>query len=163
MNKQTMQKSITSAIAALFVLLFLWLSAVPLLSWYEYSSNEHQLDAAVQRWHEDGIEDYSFRFEMSAYFRVPFSDAVQVFVRESEIVDVVNDRTLAKMLDSQYKGIPLTVDQLFQHVRSELASNMKTVDVTYDEEYGFPSKIRVSEGESERDAVVYTVTSFEQL
>ena len=42
-----MPKHLVPIVATVFVMLFLWLSAVPLLAWYEFSAQHQELQDAV--------------------------------------------------------------------------------------------------------------------
>ena len=45
-----MPKQLVPIVAAVFVMLFLWLSTVPLLSWYEFSAHHQALQDAMFQW-----------------------------------------------------------------------------------------------------------------
>ena len=73
-------------VAAVFVLLFLWPSTVPLLSWYEFSAHHQALPDAMFQWNRQALRNYSFEVEISANRRPPRLEPIRIHVQEAKFL-----------------------------------------------------------------------------
>ncbi len=92
-----MPKHIVPIVAAVFVMLFLWLSTVPLLSWYEFSAQHQALQDATFQWNRRALRNYSFEVEISANRRPPRLEPIRIDVREAKFLAayrVVDDEVI---------------------------------------------------------------------
>lgn len=116
------------------------------------------------QWEAQGISHY--RFDLTIACFCPFSDIIPVRVE-------VQDGKIVSMLDTN--GHPLrpeiqatfaaagTIDNLFD-LAGENLTNADKVEITYDEQYGFPASISVDRIElAVDDEISYFVENFEVL
>ncbi len=81
-----MPKHLVPIVAAVFVMLFLWLSTLPLLSWYEFSAQHQALQDATFQWNRHALRNYNFEVEISANRRPPRLDPIRIHVREAKFL-----------------------------------------------------------------------------
>jgi hypothetical protein len=81
-----MPKHVVPIVAAVFVMLFLWLSTVPLLSWYEFSAQHQALQDATFQWNRHALRNYSIEVEISANRRPPRLEPIRIDVREAKFL-----------------------------------------------------------------------------
>jgi hypothetical protein len=156
-----MPKHLIPIVATVFVLLFVWLSMAPLLSWYELSSYADELDEASFKWKNSGITDYSYVYEISSYFAPPLSGSVRIIVRDSKLasVNLVDGGDTVDI--SAMSTVPGTIDLTFEFITTLLGEYPYAIDVEYDAVLGYPKRVMVDFSKSTEDEVTYFIKSFE--
>ncbi len=146
--------------ATVFVMLFVWLSMAPLLSWYELGSYAEELDEASIKWGRSGVTSYSYVYEISSYYAPPLPGPVSVVVLDGQL-------SSASLVDggepveiSGMPAVPGTVELLFEFITSLLEKYPYQIDIDYDSDFGYPKKIVVDFSESTDDNATYTLKSF---
>lgn len=158
-----MPKHLIPIVATVFVLLFVWLSMAPLLSWYEFGSYADELDEASLKWKNSGITDYSYVYEISSYFAPPLPGSVRIIVRNSRPASV-NLVDSGEAYDiSTISTVPGTIDLSFEFITTLLAEYPYAIEVEYDADLGYPKKIIVDYSKSTEDKVTYFIRSFEVI
>ena len=158
-----MPKHLIPIVATVFVLLFVWLSMAPLLSWYELGSYADELDEASIKWKKSGITDYSYVYEISSYFAPPLPGSVRIIVRNSQLasVNLVDGGNTVDI--SAMSTVPGTIDLSFEFITTLLGQYPYVIDVEYDAVLGYPKKVVVDFSESTEDEVTYFIKSFEVI
>ena len=156
-----MPKHLIPIVATVFVLLFVWLSMAPLLSWYEFAGHADELDAASFKWKNSGITDYSYVYEISSYFAPPLPGSVRIIVRDSKLasVNLVDGGDTVDI--SAMSTVPGTIDLSFEFITSLLGEYPYAIDVEYDAVLGYPKRVKVDFSKSTEDEVTYFIKSFE--
>jgi hypothetical protein len=158
-----MPKHLIPIVATVFVLLFVWLSMAPLLSWYEFGGHADELDEASSKWKNSGITDYSYVYEISSYFAPPLPGSVRIIVRDSKLasVNLVHGGNTVDI--SAMSTVPGTIDLSFEFITSLLGEYPYAIDVEYDAVLGYPKRVMVDFSKSTEDEVTYFIKSFEVI
>ncbi len=158
-----MPKHLVPIVATVFVMLFVWLSMTPLLSWYEFGGYAEELDDASFKWRNSGVTDYSYVYEISSYFAPPLPGPVRIVVRDSKL-------SSANLLDGGEKinisampAVPGTIDVSYEFITTLLAEYPYAIDVEYDADLGYPKRIKIDFSKSTDDEVTYFIKSFEVI
>jgi hypothetical protein len=158
-----MPKHLIPIVATVFVMLFVWLSMAPLLSWYEYGGYADELDEASFKWKNSGITDYSYVYEISSYFAPPLPGSVRIIVRDSKLasVNLVDSGEIINI--SAMSAVPGTIDLSFEFITTLLAEYPYAIDVEYDAVLGYPKRVMVDFSKSNEDEVTYFIKAFEVI
>ena len=102
---------------------------------------EDQLEAARQRWDDAGISDYTMVYQPVCFCP-----------EQHFTVTVEDDVVVSSSIDGAGMGIPtLTVDDLFDEIQSAIDDGAAHIDVTYDDDLGYPVSHWVDESENIAD------------
>lgn len=100
------------------------------------------LQSAKAQWDAAGITDYDFTYRVQCFCPETIR---RVTVRDGEVVEVVDEA-------ESFEGWPgLTIDDLFDELETAIEAPAFTIDVTYDEGYGFPSDYFIDEEQNMAD------------
>ncbi len=146
--------------ATVFVMLFVWLSMAPLLSWYEFGSNAEELEEASIKWSRSGVTSYSYVYEISSYYAPPLPGPVSVVVRDGKLSSTSLVEGGEPVEISGMSAVPGTIELLFDFITSLFEEYPYQIDVDYDSDLGYPRKIVVDFSESTDDNATYTLKSF---
>ena len=155
-------KHFVPILATLLVMLFMWLSSVPLLSWYQFSAQHQELDDASFRWYHEKIDNYSFEFDTSNPEQYPFRMPVRIHVRDGAYLTAYEVDSGLEIDISGVANLPSSFDQAFAFVADLLERQPRTIDVQYDSLAHFPARIAVNFGASEQDVSIYYFRSFRE-
>ena len=158
-----MQKHLVPIVATVFVLLFVWLSMAPLLSWYEFGGYAEELDDASNKWRGSGITDYSFVYEISSYFAPPLAGPVHIIVRDSRLFSANLLDGGGKIEISTMPTVPGTIELSYEFITTLLAEYPYDIDIEYDAALGYPKRVMVDFNDSDDDQVTYFIKSFEVI
>ena len=157
-----MPKQLVPIVATVFVVLFLWLSAVPLLSWYEYSSYHEQVAEESFQWHHSDVDSYSFEFEFRDFQSEFVPGPVRIHVRDS-IFQAAYLYDSNETIDiTGFTDFPQTIEAAFEIVTRLLEEHPYEIDVEYDAVLHYPKRISVSYSRSEHDGALYAIRSLSQ-
>jgi hypothetical protein len=156
-----MPRHLVPIIATVFVVLFLWLSAVPLLSWYELSAHHQELQDALFQWNRHALRNYSFEVEISANDRPPRLDPIRIQVRDAKFLAAyrVDDGQIVDTAGSA--AVPDTIDASFELVSRLLEERPYEFSVEYDATWSYPRRIHVADSKEGRNRVMYSIRGFE--
>ena len=154
-------KQFVPLIATVFVLLFLWLSAVPILSWYEQSGKFEELKDAEFQWFHSGIRYYDFEIEVMAGSSPPDTEPIRISVRDLNYYSAyrVDDEQPIDLSSVQH--IPQTINDSFELISNLLQDHSRNVAVEYDATYFYPRRIVVGRTDNPVDEVTYSIRWFE--
>ncbi len=147
--------------AAVFVMLFLWLSTVPLLSWYEFSAHHQALQDAMFQWNRHALGNYSFEVEISANRRPPRLDPIRIDVREARFLAAyrVDDDEVIDIAD--LVRVPKTIEASYELISGMLDERPYEFAVEYDAIWGYPKRIQLVDRKDGQDWVRYSIRWFE--
>jgi hypothetical protein len=156
-----MPKHLVPIVAAVFVMLFLWLSAVPLLSWYEFSAHHQELQDAMFQWNRHELRNYSFEFEISANHRPPRLDPIRIYVREAKFLAAyrVDDDEVIDI--GGLVGVPDTIEASYELISRLLEERPYEFAVEYDAAWSYPKRIRIADSKEGQNWVNYNIRRFE--
>jgi hypothetical protein len=156
-----MQKHLVPIVATLFVMLFLWLSSVPLLSWYEFSAHHQELQDAMFQWHRHELKNYTFEVEISANSRPPRLDPIRIHVRDAKFLAAyrADDDEIVAM--AGLADVPTTIEAIFALVSRLLEERPYEFSVDYDATWAYPKRIQFSGSDNGNDQVTYNIRRFE--
>ena len=158
-----MPKHLIPIVATVFVMLFVWLSMTPLLSWYEFGGYAEELDDASNKWRSNGITNYRFVYEISSYFAPPLPGPVNIIVRDSKLSSASLLDGGGKIDISAMPTVPGTIELSYELITTLLAEYPYGIDIEYDAALGYPKKIMVDFDDSTNDEVTYFIKSFEVI
>jgi len=150
-------------VATVFVMLFLWLSSIPLLSWYEYSAHHQQLDDASFAWHQQKVSDYSFEFDAGGSVIFPVRLPLRMHVRDGKLLAAYELDGNEAVDISGLSNVPHTVDMAFDIIAGLLEQRPYSIDIQYDALLHYPRKISVRHSDSDRDSVTYYLGSLREI
>lgn len=156
-----MPKHLVPIVATVFVTLFLWLSAIPLLSWYEFSAHHQELADASHQWHHKDISDYSFEFGYLNFNNRPIPGPVRIHVRDSTFVAAYRIDNNASVDITGLEDVPETIEAAFALVSRHLAGHPHRIDIEYDAVLHYPARISVSHSDSRHDVATVYIRWFE--
>jgi len=158
-----MPKHLIPIVATVFVMLFVWLSMAPLLSWYEFGGYAEELDAASFKWSNSGVSDYSYVYEVSSYYAPPVSGPIRIIVRDSEFLNARLVESGESIDISAIPAVPGDIELAFEFIATLLAEYPYAFDVEYDANLGYPQKIMIKFNESTDDEATYFIRDFEVI
>jgi len=158
-----MPKHLIPIIATVFVMLFVWLSMTPLLSWYEFSSHAEELEDASFKWRSSGVSSYRYVYEISSYYAPPIPGAVHVVVRDGKLFSarLVEDGDPVDI--SAMPTVPGTMEKVFELIATLLSEYPYAIEVEYDAELAYPKKIVIDYSEATDVNASYFLKSFEVI
>ncbi len=158
--RDQMPKHLVPIVAAVFVMLFLWLSTVPLLSWYEFSAHHQALQDATFQWNRQALRNYSFEVEISANRRPSRLDPIRIHVREARFLEAfrVDDDEVIDIAD--LARVPKTIEASYELVSRLLEERLYEFAVEYDATWAYPKRIQLVESKDGRDWVRYSIRRF---
>ena len=159
-SKRRPGRNIVPIIAVLFVSLFLWLSATPLLMWFEHYEFEQELRDAEARWQRSGVANYSFVFRNSS-MHAPTSSELRIEIRNSSFFAAHDADTGHAIPDSQLSQMPLTIEAIFDDAERLLAMRPARFDARYHSVLGYPISINAYFSDSTHDEVDYAIRQLE--
>ena len=152
-----MQKHLVPIVATVFVMLFLWLSAVPLISWYELTAYHQELADRSFQWHHSGISDYSFDFEYLDSKTRPVPGPIRIHVQDSKFINAHRIDT-GELVDlSAMTDVPRTIESAFSIAAELLEKHPYKINIEYDAALHYPTMISVSFSDSESAGATYTI------
>lgn len=138
-----MLKYLATIVATAIVVLFLLVSAVPLLHWFAAEGERAALDENRARWAERAIDSYRFRLDASCGRGADTARAWRVTVTNGSARAVIDAATSAPVSASERAGLPLDMPALFEAVEQALDAEADSLSVDYDADYGFPRRIDI--------------------
>ena len=156
-----MPKNLVPIVAVVFVMLFLWLSAVPLLTWYEFSAQHQALQDAMFQWNRHALRNYSFEVEISAIDRPPRLDPIRIHVREAKFLAAyrVDDDEVIDIAD--LARVPKTIEASYELVSRLLEERPYEFAVEYDATWAYPKRIQFVVSKEGQNQVKYSIRWFE--
>ena len=157
-----MPKLLVPIVATVFVMLFLWLSAVPLLSWYEFSAYHQELADESFRWRHRGIVNYSFEFESRDPKTRPNPGPIRIHVRDAKFLAAYRIDTHTLVDTAALADVPDTIDSAFEMVRALLEAHPYRIDIEYHADLHYPKRMSVSYSDLSHDGATYYIRWFEK-
>lgn len=152
-----MPRHLLPIVATVFVMLFLWLSAVPLISWYELTAYHQELADRSFQWHHSGISNYSFDFEYLDFETRAVPGPIRIHVRDSKFVSAHRIDT-GELVDlSGMADVPRTIESAFAIAAELLEKHPYMIDIEYDTALHYPTLISVRFSDSESAGATYTI------
>ena len=155
-----MPKSVVTIVAALTVMMILWLSAVPLMSWYELSGHHEALDDAAFRWHHESVDTYSFEFDAAGPGAVRLPAPIRIAVRNGTFDSATRADNGRPYQAGDAADVPDSIDALFELASDVLERRPQVVEIDYHPERHFPTRIFAEFGDAGADRVTYFARSF---
>ncbi len=155
-----MPKHLVPIVAAVCVMLFLWLSTVPLLSWYEFSAHHQALQDATFLWNRQALRNYSFEVEISANRRPPRLDPIRIDVREAKFLAAyrVDDDEVVDIADLAH--VPKTIEASYELISGMLDERPYEFAVEYDATLAYPKRIQFVDSKEGQNQVKYSIRWF---
>lgn len=154
-------KHFVPIVATLFVMLILWLSSVPLLSWYEFSAHHQELEDAAFKWHQQRKSDYSFELDIAGSVTMSFRLPIRIQVRDSNFFSAYQIDNDEEIDISGMTDVPDSIDSAFELAAGLLERRPYTVDIKYDALLHYPRRISVALSDSGDDSVTYYLSSLQ--
>ncbi len=155
-----MPKHLVPIVATAFVMLFLWLSAVPLLSWYELSAHHQELQDAKFQWNRHELRNYNFEVEISANHRPPRLDPIRIHVREGKFLAAFSVDDDEAIDVSDMGDVPDTIEASYELVSRLLDERPYEFTVEYDATWAYPKRIRIVDSKEGQNWVNYNIRRF---
>lgn len=124
-------RSLGPIVATAIVVLFLLVSAIPLMHWFEAEGRLSTLEENRALWQELGLSDYRMTLEYEGPGHVG-AVTIAYVIRKGQV--------------SERSGLPLpleTIDALFERLDEAVRETPADLLVSYDEDYGFPRNIQL--------------------
>lgn len=142
------------------VLLILLAATVPLMHWVSESGREAHFATGYEVWRGHAIANYDLTVEQSCTCPPTGKRVITVKVRNEQIASIAAG-------EPQPADLPeplLTVPQLFAAVEEGLLLEPDSMNVRYDENYGFPREISIDPSHAvSDDELRLTVRTFRPL
>lgn len=141
-------------------MLFLWLSAVPLLSWYELSAEHQRMQGAKFQWDRHELKNYSYELEISAQRRPPQLDPIRIRVRDAKFLAAYRVDDDAVVDISGLADVPNSIEASYVLISTLLEQRPHVFSVDYDATWAYPSRIHFADGDDSNDEVTYRIRRF---
>ena len=105
----------------------------------EEPQEKSPLEISRLKWKENKLNTYRFQFEWQCFCPPDYVAPVLVTVNQGAITKVVDVQSGQPVSLNRYKNY-LTMEGLFDFVRSAIDENAIQIDVNYHPKYGFPTK-----------------------
>lgn len=118
------------------------------------------LDTAEALWKQKRPEHYAYQLQPSCFCPVEYTQpiAIRVFKGVVQQADLVTSK---KPLPAERKADAKTIEDLFKLIREAIERPAASVNVSYDQRYGFPSSINIDLDQMMADEeIYYTATAF---
>jgi hypothetical protein len=157
-----MLRYLGTIVATAIVVLFLLVSAVPLMHWFRAEGRASQLDENRARWERLAIVDYQFAVEIDCPCDGLPAGPVRIVVRDGRPVSAAASPGGEPMPLPASPGFPLTIGDLFDDIASEIDAAASVLDVSYDGNYGYPREVYVDpDADLTGDETRIRVTAFD--
>ncbi len=152
---------LTPTAATAIVVLFLLVSAVPLMYWFTLTGLDVRLAQSRAVWDEQGFNTY--RYTVAA--RCACSDDTGGPVRVS-VINGEFSESMALGAEPSTAGMPSVrlrrMPDLFDLVAAELDGSNHRLEADFDAQYGFPRRIEIDRStEEQNDTTLIIVTDFD--
>jgi hypothetical protein len=159
-----MLKHLLPIVAATLLLLIIWASAIPLFHWFSVDDGSDLLAERESQWSSHNVDSYEYTVKKSCFCGAPGNIPVTVVVRDSRTIAAFDATTANNPGGDRVEGIPAAVPALFGIVQAAIEAQPASLEVVYDEVYGFPLHIRIDPSEHiVDDEISYQVDSFRVL
>mmetsp|Transcript_13744 Transcript_13744/g.33288 ORF Transcript_13744/g.33288 Transcript_13744/m.33288 type:complete len:577 (-) Transcript_13744:92-1822(-) len=114
---------------------------------------ETLLNAAKTKWESMGISNYHFGIFKEC--RCVFTQRIAIQVSNGEVIHMKT--RFGEEVYQNITGYSFTIEDIFGLIKTGIDENYSTVDVEYDEDYGYPNKVVLDESTMRADDE-YTLT-----
>jgi hypothetical protein len=157
-----MLKYLATIVATAIVVLFLLVSAIPLMHWFSAEGRIAELQENRAIWDDLGLRDYRYAIEMSCDCTAPTDRPVRVRVADGRVTELVDLTSGEALSPAAFADLPLDMPALFSFVEQGLVSDADELSVRYDEIYGFPREFRADpDSEASGDETEIRVSEFD--
>lgn len=158
-----MLRYLATIVATAIVVLFLLVSAIPLMHWFGAEGQIAALEENRAAWNQVALRDYRFSIEMTCGdCNAPAEKPLRIRVSDGqarEIIGLPSSRVLALRADTD---LPTDVPALFTLVEEAIAAETDEQRISYDGIYGFPRDIRIDpDADVAGDEIVIRVFDFD--
>ncbi len=116
------------------------------------------LNKHLSMWKNVNIRDYSYEFQRSCFCLREYTKAVLIQVKNGIVTDA-KFKDNNKPLPSSLKGNRQTIDNLFETIQDAIDRKADSIEVRYNEQYGFPTSIAVDYDQRMADEELYIKAS----
>lgn len=162
-DKNSIQRHLVPIIATVFVMLFVWLSMTPLMSWYAVDEPAESLQEAIGKWRSSAVTNYRYVFEISSYYAAPISGPVQITVYHSTVFSAELVESGASIEVDEYPQVPGTIESVHEFVARLLSDPASELSIEYDADLGYPARISVRFDAADDKRATYSIRSFRVL
>lgn len=131
-----LQRHFVAVVTGVFVLMILWVAAVPLLSWFELNRRVDAMQSASQRWRQNGYPDYEYRLSIDCNCEFRTGGTLAVRVVDSAF------RSASAALPA-VEAFPTSIDESFEFIAALLDRYPDAIEIDYHEIYGHPQRLFV--------------------
>lgn len=100
------------------------------------------LERNLERWRDQGIDSYTYDYQLHCFCGGPAVQPVTIEVRDGEVVQVTFRET-GEPVDPETVGEFPAVEDLFETIRGALSQEPFRLDVTYHPALGYPEELFV--------------------
>lgn len=145
MNKPAgMLRYLATIVATAIVVLFLLVSAIPLMHWFGAEGQIAALEENRAAWNQLDLRDYRFSIELTCGdCDAPAGIPLRVRVSDGQAREIVDLSTSTVLTPAGTTDLPNDVPALFTLVEAAIAADTDELRVSYDEIYGFPRDVRI--------------------
>ena len=139
-----MLRYLATIVATSIVVLFLLVSAVPLMHWFGAEGRVAALEENRAAWNELSLRDYRFSIRMTCGdCDAPSDQPLRIAVSGGQTSEIVDLSTSTNLTLAAASDLPADVPALFAFVEAAMAAEPGDIKVSYDEIYGFPRDVRI--------------------
>ncbi|MFV1977387.1 MAG: DUF6174 domain-containing protein [Candidatus Scalindua sp.] len=145
----------------------IWLAiwTILLMSGCNHSENESTnkvqaiLDSNIMLWKDSGI--LSYRYEYRKLCFCPPQENVVVIIEEGLVSEAFYTPSGVFLTEAELERL-FTMEGLFEVIQNAITSNVASLNVTYNVDYGYPERISIDVDEAIADEeVTHLVTEFQ--
>jgi len=135
-----MLRQLAPVVATSVVVLFLLVSAIPLMHWFQSDSLAASFDEHRALWRASGPDSYRFALDMTCDCDELPEMPLRITVLNGQPVSIENSAGTRLRRSSM---LPLSVEEVFRLAQSSIGEQPDVIDIDYDVDYGFPRSIYV--------------------
>lgn len=119
---------------------------------------QDMLDKHLTQWKQANIHNYTYEFQRSCFCMRDFTKPVLTRVENNTVVDA-RFKDNNKPLPDNFKTNRQTINMLFSTIQGAIDRKAHSIEVHYDEKYGYPTSISVDYDQRMADEEVYLKAS----
>lgn len=122
--------------------------------------NQINLNKNIDRWKKSKIENYIYTYQQVCFGQE--RDKIIVSVSNGKVTKAFNQSTKQTLTNKELKNL-VTIEQLFEQIKKAIKSNVDQLDVTYNQDYGYPESIDIDpEKKIVDEEYGYKITQFKK-
>lgn len=124
----------------------------------DYSQAEGNLYDAMSLWSSHSLNLYSFGYQRTCFCLPEYTDPVIVQVQNTTVTSVTS-RFQDPVSEDVFNQVP-SMEELFSMIQAAIDDSAYSIDVTYDQDYGYPASIYIDYDSLQADEELWVTVDY---